>query len=286
MTVSDDSPQGDPATSEPNAAEILAAVGEALYRWDIASDELSWSANAPDVLLISDRDAISTGRAYAQLLHDGSAPARFDAVMRAEQRDDGHGVFYRVVYGLRPATGGETLLWIEDTGRWFAGADGKPARALGTVRVVNDRYESERRLTYLARHDDLTGELNRHHLTQTLEKAIEDAVRFRSSCGFLLVGIDNLGRVNESYGYDVADEVIAAVAKRIRAPHARQGHARPLLQQQVRHRADRLHARRHDHRRRAADRRRARRIGADRRRAGRGDGHHRRRHARRAMPAP
>ena len=217
MTVSDDSPQGDPATPPPNAAEILAAVGEALYRWDIAGDELTWSANAPDVLLIGDHDAIASGRAYAQLLHDGSAPARFDAVMRSDQRDDGHGVFYRVVYGLRPAAGGETLLWIEDTGRWFAGADGKPARALGAVRVVNDRYESERRLSYLARHDELTGELNRHHLTQTLEKAIEDALRFRSSCGFLMVSIDNLGRVDESYGYDVADEVIAAVAKRIRA---------------------------------------------------------------------
>jgi diguanylate cyclase (GGDEF)-like protein len=136
--------------------------------------------------------------------------------MRSDQRDEGHGVFYRVVYGLRPAAGGETLLWIEDTGRWFAGADGKPARALGTVRVVNDRHEGERRLAYLARHDDLTGELNRHHLTLTLEKAIEDALRFRSSCGFLLVNVDNLGRVNESHGYDVADEVIGAVAKRIR----------------------------------------------------------------------
>ncbi len=218
MTVSDDSPQGDPATRQPNPAEIIAAVGEALYQWDVASDELSWSANAPDVLLISDRDAIATGRAYAQLLQNGSAQARFDAVMRSDQRDEGHGVFYRVVYGLRPAAAAdETLLWIEDTGRWFAGSDGKPARALGTVRVVNDRYESEQRLTYLARHDDLTGELNRHHLTQTLEKTIEDALRFRSSCGFLLVSIDNLGRVNESYGYDVADQVIAAVAKRIRS---------------------------------------------------------------------
>ena len=39
----------------------------------------------------------------------------------------------------------------------------------------------------------------------------------RSSCGFLLVAIDNLGKLNEAYGFDAADEVIAAVAKRIRA---------------------------------------------------------------------
>jgi diguanylate cyclase (GGDEF)-like protein len=58
--------------------------------------------------------------------------------------------------------------------------------------------------------------LNRHQLTVVLEKTLEEAMRSRSSCGFLLVGIDNLGRINESYGFDIADELIGAVAKRIR----------------------------------------------------------------------
>ena len=39
-------------------------------------------------------------------------------------------------------------------------------------------------LTFLARHDGLTGELNRHYLTEILEDTLEDAIRFRSSCGF------------------------------------------------------------------------------------------------------
>ena len=33
----------------------------------------------------------------------------------------------------------------------------------------------------------------------------------------MLVAIDNLARINEAYGFDVADEVIGAVAKRLRA---------------------------------------------------------------------
>ncbi len=49
-----------------------------------------------------------------------------------------------------------------------------------------------------------------------LAKTLDDAVRFRSSCGFLLVAIDNLARINESYGFDIADDVISAVGKRIR----------------------------------------------------------------------
>ena len=123
---------------------------------------------------------------------------------------------HSILHPPRPGRGHATL-WVEDTGRWFAGRDGRPARAHGTVRVINERYEHESRLSYLARYDGLTGELNRHHLTEVLEKTLEDAIRFRSSCGFLLVAIDNLARINESYGFDIADQVIGAVAKRIRS---------------------------------------------------------------------
>ncbi len=200
-----------------DASEILASVGEVLYRWDIASDVLTWSANAADVLLIRDNGAIASGRAYAQLLEPDNSQAPFDAIVKSDQRDQGQGITYRIQYAIRPDPGLETRLWVEDSGRWFAGPDGKPARAHGTIHVINERYERERRLEHLARRDELTGEFNRYHLTEILEKTLEEAVRFRSSCGFLLVAIDNLGGINESYGYDTADQVICVVSKRLRS---------------------------------------------------------------------
>jgi diguanylate cyclase (GGDEF)-like protein len=199
-----------------DAADILASVGEALYRWDVESDTLVWSANVGEVLLIRDLATISTGRAYTHFLEVDDAQARVDAIIRSDQRDEGHGVGYRIQYCVLPEPGTETRLWIEDTGRWFAGPDGRPAHAHGTVRVINERHERESRLGYLARHDELTGELNRHYLTEVLEKTLEEAVRFRSSCAFLLIAIDNLARLNEAYGFEVGDQVIGAISKRIR----------------------------------------------------------------------
>ncbi|MPZ59221.1 MAG: EAL domain-containing protein [Rhizobiales bacterium] len=195
--------------------QILASVGEVPYQWRIDNDELLWGANAPDVLKI-DPDVIGSGSAYAALVDDKSAETRFAAVMRSGRRDEGAGVPYIIQYCLHPDAGTAGEVWVEDTGRWFAGAAGRPARAHGVVRVINDRHQHEQRLDYLSRFDALTGEFNRWHLLQVLAETRDEATRLRTSCGFLLAAIDNLDHLNESYGFNIADEVIAATAKRIR----------------------------------------------------------------------
>ena len=77
--------------------------------------------------------------------------------MQSDKRDDGDGVPYQIQYRIRPNPSSETKLWVEDTGRWFAGPDGRPLRAHGVMRVINERYEHECRLNFLAHNDGLTG---------------------------------------------------------------------------------------------------------------------------------
>ena len=198
-------------------SEVFAAVGEAPYAWQIDTDALTWGANAADVLKVTDASLLASGRAYAKLLDVENVQTRFDAISRVTAIDTGAGVPYQAQYRFCPTPDADAKLWIEDVGRWFAGPDGKPARALGVVRVINERRAQEERLAYLSRFDALTGELNRGHLTDVLCATLDDAIRCRASCAFLAVAIDNLGRVNEAFGFDVADEVIQAVAKRLRA---------------------------------------------------------------------
>ncbi|MEA2989546.1 MAG: hypothetical protein QOG83_2257 [Alphaproteobacteria bacterium] len=200
-------------TLDPDA--IFASICEVPYHWRIDTDVLMWGANAADVLAVSGHDAIASGQAYARLVDSQSSRTRADAVMRSGSQDNGAGIPYQVQYALRSSATAE-MLWIEDTGRWFAGPDGSPLHAHGVVRVINERHQREQQLAQLARLDTLTGEMNRWHMTELLAATIEESVKVRSSCGFMLVAIDNLGRINEAYGFDIADEVIAAVAKRIR----------------------------------------------------------------------
>ena len=198
----------------PDAAAILQSIGEAAYEWRLDSDALTWTPNAGAVLGV-DIATVANGRAFAQRVDADEGLSRIDAIERSGAADAGHGVPYQTQYAFH-RNGPADKVWLEDCGRWFAGPDGKPHRAHGIVRVIDERHEREFQLTRLAKFDPLTGEMNRAHLTEVLEATLRDAVRFRESCGFLLVAIDRLGHLNEAYGFDVTDELIGKVAKRIR----------------------------------------------------------------------
>jgi diguanylate cyclase (GGDEF)-like protein len=199
----------------PAAAEVLTSIGDVAYEWRLDTDALLWSGNAAVVLGVANAADIASGRRFAQCIEAEDGQSRIDAITQSDQSDDGEGVPYQVQYAFR-RDGGEEKIWLEDTGRWFAGADGKPLWAHGIVRAINERHARERQLVQLAKFDLLTGEMNRVHLTEVLGAKLDETVRFRNSLGFLLVAIDHLAHLNESYGFDVAEDVIAQVAKRIR----------------------------------------------------------------------
>src|SRR5262249_51676640 len=120
-----------PVLQASDLGRIVGSIGEALYDWDVASDELMWSANVASVFAGTDIAGIASGRLYARLLDPDNMQTRFDAVMHSIHRDDGHGVPYQVEYCLLLGPEPHHKTWIEDTGRWFAGSDGRPARAHG-----------------------------------------------------------------------------------------------------------------------------------------------------------
>jgi diguanylate cyclase (GGDEF)-like protein len=195
---------------------ILASIGLVPYDWRIDTDTLTWGANAAEVLQVADPAQIATGRGYAGFLDPKNTSTRYDAVMQGGGRDSGAGVPYQAEYCLQTGQDGATPLWVEDNGRWFAGADGRPARAHGVVRAITERHDNNERLAYLSRFDRLTGEMNRNALTEVLTASLDEALKYRGSCGFMLIAVDNLARINEAYGFGVADEVIASVGRRLR----------------------------------------------------------------------
>ncbi|MCK1682622.1 EAL domain-containing protein [Bradyrhizobium sp. 147] len=199
----------------PQASDILAALGQAVFAWDIASDVIVWGEQVSAVFPGIPAERLATGAEFAKLIEPAQS-LRSAALAQTSAVHGAGGTPYRVEYGVRMSASDPVIL-VEETGRWFAGPDGRPTRAIGSVRINNERHARDEELTKLARLDPLTGELNRSHLIASLAEAIEETTRFRSTAAFMLVGIDHLARVNDAFGFDVADAVILDVAKRIRA---------------------------------------------------------------------
>ena len=203
---------------------ILTAVGEVIYEWSIEDDVIRWSSNALEILKVGLLSRIGSGRAFAALLDPANLTSRHDAVLNSTGADGGTGVSYQVQYALLPDGPGEgPRLWIEDIGRWYAGESGRPARAHGVLRVINERYEREQRLAFLSRYDELTGHFNRPHLLAKLGEALLSAKRFRNSIAFMIIAVDNFRAINEAYGFDIADQVFAAKARRINTQQPHRG---------------------------------------------------------------
>jgi diguanylate cyclase (GGDEF)-like protein len=199
----------------PQASDILASLGQAVFAWDLASDAILWGEQVETVFAGIPPERLATGAEFAHLI-EPSQSIRTAALAQTSAVHGADGTPYRVEYGVRMSAS-EPVVWIEETGRWFAGPDGRPVRAIGAVRINNECHARDEELTKLARLDPLTGELNRTHLIAALAETIEESTRFRSAAAFMLVGIDHLARVNDAFGFDVADAVILDVAKRIRA---------------------------------------------------------------------
>lgn len=199
----------------PQASDILAALGQAVFAWDIGSDAIVWGDQVASVFPGIPVERLATGAEFAKLIEPAPS-VRTAALAQTFAVHGADGTPYRVEYGVRMSAA-DPVIWIEETGRWFAGPDGRPTRAIGSVRINNERHARDEELTRLARLDPLTGELNRSYLIAALAEAIEETTRFRSTAAFMLVGIDHLARVNDAFGFDVADAVILDIAKRIRS---------------------------------------------------------------------
>ena len=192
------------------------AVGEATYQWVTETDDILWSPNMEAVLGCK-LEAAGSGRAYANLLDGDNITSRYDTVMRSHAVDEGDGVAFQIEYLFRPdGRTGRRAIWLEDRGKWFVGKNGRPAEVFGTIRRIDDRHSRDQHLSFLGNCDPLTGMMNRGRLAEALGETISSANREQNNCAFLIAAVNNLAVVNEAYGFEVADEVIAALGRRLR----------------------------------------------------------------------
>jgi diguanylate cyclase (GGDEF)-like protein len=195
----------------------VAAAGQAAYRWNLMDDHLIWSPEV-EAVLSRDRSSLDTGRKFAAHLDPENLTSRYDTVFNSKVVDEGEGVPYHLEYQLKnDSIRGLPGMWVEDTGRWYGNGDGRPVEAIGVVRPIDDRHNRDQHLSTLSHTDALTGMMNRGRMEEALTEVIDAARSNSAPAAFAVAAIRNLDVVNEAYGFDVADQVISAIAARLKA---------------------------------------------------------------------
>lgn len=91
------------------------------------------------------------------------------------------------------------------------------AAAWRMFRALRAYARSEERLTYAAMHDALTGLPNRAFAQEHLNSLLLHPIHERGLVALLFLDIDRFKLINDSYGHSLGDELLLAVAKRLRA---------------------------------------------------------------------
>ena len=85
------------------------------------------------------------------------------------------------------------------------------------------RHEAENSLLRMAQYDFLTGLPNRQQLQQQLDKILIDAGRLQRRVAVLCVGLDDFKGINEQFSYQTGDQLLLALADRLRGHSGRLG---------------------------------------------------------------
>lgn len=211
--------QSQAPASMQDAADGLGAdsgqVRSLSYVWDIRSGTFDWDEEVGALLGIDNESLPRTIEALNALITNEHVARRVRNLNFASVRDTGNGVPYRFFMRMRPCGyRSPGVVWVEEVGRWWADSRGRPIRAHGALRVgIPVSLEAKRQA--VVDYDELTGQLSRARLTDTLEAVLGRPQEPGRPSAFLLVSVNGLQRINDQFGYRTGDALLATVGKRL-----------------------------------------------------------------------
>ncbi|GAB4257434.1 MAG: hypothetical protein Kow0065_06680 [Methylomicrobium sp.] len=94
--------------------------------------------------------------------------------------------------------------------------DDKVGHYVAVFTEITELKLSEQRLNYLAHHDPLTGLPNRLLFHDRLEQAVLQAQRTKRFIAVMFLDLDRFKLINDTLGHPIGDELLVAVAERLR----------------------------------------------------------------------
>jgi PAS domain S-box-containing protein len=109
------------------------------------------------------------------------------------------------------------IIWISENARPVYDDAGTLLCYEGTVEDITERKLYQARIEQQANYDTLTGLANRSLLNERLAQAIRSAASYGTRLAVVFVDLDRFKYINDSLGHHVGDELLRAMAERLKA---------------------------------------------------------------------
>jgi len=197
----------------------LAASGTGIWHHDIATKKSYWDERSQEIF----GARYPTAEVPADLWHSFLHPEDREETERSHELPVGHKEVVSVRYRIIRADGEVRV--VESLVRFIAGV-GEAGQILGTVRDVTDEHKREQDMAHAARHDPLTGLLNRAAFDDVLRQAKDGPERLPLAVFY--IDLDYFKALNDFAGHAAGDEALKRISAGIRAALPPQGQAARL----------------------------------------------------------
>jgi diguanylate cyclase (GGDEF)-like protein/PAS domain S-box-containing protein len=190
-----------------NSAQHFAKFGS--WDWDSKSGKHFWSDGLYKILDIN-KQSIPSQQQFISCLHEDDRHYVKSEIERAmtERKP------FELEARIRLSGGRERV--VQQRGQVFE-LNNNQLRMTSIVYDITERKESEKRLSYLANYDTLTGLPNRNLFQDRLNHAIAQAQRYNHKIAILYLDLDKFKSINDALGHHAGDTLLIEAAKRIKS---------------------------------------------------------------------
>lgn len=179
-----------------NMSDVVLLTRDGVVEW-VSPSVTPVAGWLPDDLIGSEASA---------LIHPDDLESVVVAWLPAEE------VLPRLRYRLRSKSG--QYHWVDAEGRVTSNAEGQRVSVVST-RKVDAEVAALNALEEMARHDELTGLVNRHEVFRQVDRAISGPSRAGNRLAMAFCDLDGFKEINDAYGHSAGDALLRAVSRRI-----------------------------------------------------------------------